>query len=231
MVPTDNVVAGNVIKLTGTSTTGQAVSMATMTNYNGMYEFDNLPAGTYSITETMPGNYTNGPDTVGSLGGSEKVNNVFSGIVLGTNTNGVNYNFGVEQTTGTAFTAAQTATVAFWNSNSGQTLIKELNGSSNSTSLSAWLASNYNNIYGANAGSNNLTGKTNAQVASYYQSLAIVVEPATQRRHHGPGLERICHQLDPGRHGRFVLRICRFDDWLGSCHGQRRQLGSRLRCR
>jgi hypothetical protein len=172
MVPTDNVVAGNVIKLTGTSTTGQAVSMATMTNYNGMYEFDNLPAGTYSITETVPGNYTNGPDTVGSLGGSEKVNNVFSPIVLASNTNGINYNFGAEQTTGVAFTAAQTATVAFWNSNSGQTLIKELNGSSNSTTFSAWLASNYNNIYGANAGSNNLTGKTNAQVASYYQSLA-----------------------------------------------------------
>jgi len=172
MLPTDNVVAGDVIKLTGTSSTGQSVSMAAMTNYNGMYEFDNLPKGTYSITETVPGNYTNGPDTVGSLGGSEKTNNVFSNIVLGANTSGINYNFGAEQTNTGQFTANQTATVGFWSSNSGQTLIKAFNGSSNSTALGNWLASNYNNIWGANAGSNDLAGKTNAQVASYYQSLA-----------------------------------------------------------
>jgi hypothetical protein len=51
-------------------------------------------------------------------------------------------------------------------------LIKALNGSSNATTLSAWLVSNYGNIYGSTAGANNLTGKTNSQVASYYQSLA-----------------------------------------------------------
>ena len=173
IVPTDNVVAGDRLKLTGTTTTGQSVSMAAMTNYNGMYEFNNLPAGTYSITETTPGNYSDGPDTVGSLGGSEHTNNVFGNIVVGTSsTNGVNYNFGAEQTSTGAFTANQTASVAFWNSNSGQTLIKSFNGSSNATALSAWLVSNYPNIYGSTAGTNNLTGKTNAQVASYYQSIA-----------------------------------------------------------
>ncbi|HEX4144968.1 MAG TPA: SdrD B-like domain-containing protein, partial [Pirellulales bacterium] len=172
LLPTDAVVAGALINLSGTSTTGQSVKQSAMTNYNGMYEFDNLPAGNYSITETQAGNYSNGPDNVGSIGGSEKVNNTFNNIALGTNVDGVNYNFGAVQTTGTAFAANQTATVAFWNSNSGQTLIKDFNGSSNATALSAWLVSNYGNIYGSSAGSNNLTGKTNSQVASYYQSLA-----------------------------------------------------------
>ena len=129
------------------------MKQSALTNYNGMYEFDNLPAGTYSITETQAGNYSNGPDTIGSLGGGEKVNNTFNNVVLGTNTNGVNYNFGAVQTTGSAFTANQTATVAFWSSNSGQTLIKALNGSSNSTALSSWLVSNYGNMYGCDRGS------------------------------------------------------------------------------
>ena len=37
--------------------------------------------------------------------------------------------------------------------------------------MSSYLASTFPNIYGANAGSNNLTGKTNAQVAAFYQQL------------------------------------------------------------
>jgi hypothetical protein len=51
-------------------------------------------------------------------------------------------------------------------------LIKALNSGQNSTSLGNCLASNFNNLLGADAGSaNNLAGKTNAQVAAYYQSL------------------------------------------------------------
>jgi hypothetical protein len=44
------------------------------------------------------------------------------------------------------------------------------NGGSSSTALSAWLAATFPNLYGASAGANNLTGKTNAQVAGFYQS-------------------------------------------------------------
>lgn len=172
LLPTDAPVTGNQINLSGTSNTGQKITESALTDYNGYYEFDNLPQGTYSITETAAGNYSDGPDNVGSIGGSEKTNNVFSGIALNPGVNGVNYNFGAVQTTGSAVAANQTATVAFWSSNSGQTLIKDFNGSSNSTALSSWLTTNLGNMYGSSAGSNDLVGKTNTQVASYYQTLA-----------------------------------------------------------
>jgi hypothetical protein len=45
------------------------------------------------------------------------------------------------------------------------------NGLSSSTALGNSLATNFNNMYGADAGSSNLTGKTNSQIASFYQNL------------------------------------------------------------
>jgi hypothetical protein len=62
-----------------------------------------------------------------------------------------------------------TGTIGFWQ-NTGQALIKSFNGSSTATALSAWLAAAFPNLYGASAGTNNLTGKTNAQVAAFYLS-------------------------------------------------------------
>jgi hypothetical protein len=57
-------------------------------------------------------------------------------------------------------------------------LIDSFNGGKNATALATWLATMFPNLYGVNAGSNNLlnyqnTGKvaTNAQVAAYFQSL------------------------------------------------------------
>jgi hypothetical protein len=66
----------------------------------------------------------------------------------------------------------QTQTAAWWNGSSGQSLIKALNGGQSAKNLGNWLATDFNNLFGANAGSaNNLSGKTNGQVATYYQSL------------------------------------------------------------
>src|SRR5262245_13305866 len=64
-----------------------------------------------------------------------------------------------------------TATIGFWNNKNGQALINSLNGGSNSKNLSNWLATTFPNIYGANAGANNLTNKTNTEVASFFQTL------------------------------------------------------------
>ncbi len=51
-------------------------------------------------------------------------------------------------------------------------MIDSFNGSSSSTALGNWLAQLMPNTFGANAGSaNNLTGKTNSQVAAYYMTL------------------------------------------------------------
>ncbi len=69
------------------------------------------------------------------------------------------------------------ASIAFWHNNSCQTLINSFNGSSTSTALANWLAASFPNMYGTNAGANNLTGKTNAQVAAFYLTLYSLTNP------------------------------------------------------
>ena len=68
----------------------------------------------------------------------------------------------------TQLKAGMTATIGFWHNKNGQALIKSLNGGATATNLGNWLATNFPNLWGANAGPNNLTGKTNAQVAAFY---------------------------------------------------------------
>jgi hypothetical protein len=63
-----------------------------------------------------------------------------------------------------------TGDIGFWNNKSGQALINAFNGGPDATALSSWLATAFPNLYGANAGSNNLSGFSNAQVAAFYQS-------------------------------------------------------------
>src|SRR5262249_4088688 len=63
-----------------------------------------------------------------------------------------------------------TGGTGFWHSKNGQALISNFNGGPDSTALSNWLATAFPNLYGANAGANNLTGSSNAQVAAFYQS-------------------------------------------------------------
>jgi len=75
--------------------------------------------------------------------------------------------------TGTVGTG-DTATIGFWHNKNGQALIKALNGGPSSTNLANWLASNFPNLYGASAGCNNLTGKTNADVAALFQKFFAV---------------------------------------------------------
>ncbi len=62
-------------------------------------------------------------------------------------------------------------TVSYWRSSAGQALIDSLNGGASSKDLGKWLANNFANLYGAGAGKNDLAGKTNAQIATYYDSL------------------------------------------------------------
>jgi hypothetical protein len=61
-----------------------------------------------------------------------------------------------------------TATIGFWQNKNGQALLNALNGRPSAKNLGNWLASNFPNLWGANAGANNLAGKTNAQVAAFY---------------------------------------------------------------
>lgn len=65
----------------------------------------------------------------------------------------------------------QTATIGFWHNKHGQNLIQSFNGGPNATTLATWLATMLPNLFGAGAGGNNLTGKTNADVATLFVQL------------------------------------------------------------
>ncbi|MBK8959362.1 MAG: carboxypeptidase regulatory-like domain-containing protein, partial [Proteobacteria bacterium] len=87
-------IAGVTITLSGTDDLGNAVNATTTTDANGYYEFTDLRPGTYAVTETQPGGYIDGKDTVGTAGGSNAVNDTLSAIVLVGGTNSVENNFG-----------------------------------------------------------------------------------------------------------------------------------------
>jgi hypothetical protein len=61
-----------------------------------------------------------------------------------------------------------TATIGFWHNKNGQALILSLNGGPTSTNLANWLAGNFPYLYGSHS-SNNLSGKTNEDVAALFQ--------------------------------------------------------------
>ncbi len=67
------------------------------TDSNGFYKFDNLKAGTYRVVETQPPNYLDGKDTAGLIDGNVvgvAGNDVIGDIVLPTDEDGIEYNFG-----------------------------------------------------------------------------------------------------------------------------------------
>ena len=82
------------VTLTGTTGSGQNVNLTTTTDSTGAYNFANLQAGTYTITETQPTGYLDGKTTQGTPGTGTAGDNVISTITLGQSVNGVNNNFG-----------------------------------------------------------------------------------------------------------------------------------------
>ncbi|QEG22687.1 SdrD B-like domain-containing protein [Mariniblastus fucicola] len=68
------------------------VLQSTKTDANGDYCFEDLLAGEYMIAETQPGDYLDGKEALGSLGGQSKPD-AFNVTVVGGDA-GVNYDFG-----------------------------------------------------------------------------------------------------------------------------------------
>jgi hypothetical protein len=151
------------IRLTGVDDRGQAVDTLLNTDDDGACIFLNLRPGVYAVSETQPAGYLDGQDVVGTAGGV-LANDSVSEIALASGVDAYNYNFGERPQTGAALTAGQTATIGFWQNKNGQNLIKSLNGGAMATQLGAWLAATFPNMFGA------LAGKTNADVAAFYQS-------------------------------------------------------------
>ncbi len=82
--------------LTGTDDFGDPVSLTTTTAADGFYIFTNLLPGTYTITETQPSAYGDGPDRLGTINGTTEGtlgNDVISSIDLGVDEDGIDYDF------------------------------------------------------------------------------------------------------------------------------------------
>ncbi|VTR96973.1 Serine-aspartate repeat-containing protein F OS=Candidatus Accumulibacter sp. BA-93 GN=sdrF PE=4 SV=1: Cna_B: Cna_B: Cna_B: Cna_B: Cna_B: Cna_B: Cna_B: Cna_B: Cna_B: Cna_B: Cna_B: Cna_B: Cna_B: Cna_B: Cna_B: Cna_B [Gemmata massiliana] len=128
---------------------------ATVTDANGYYKFNNLAAGNYRVREVQQSGWV------------QSAAPALVALTTGQNKTGVNFG----NVAGSLVSGCDTASIDFWNCSSGQSLIKSLNGGSTKTALGTWLASNFSKLYGSSS-SYNLSGKTNAQVASYFQTLA-----------------------------------------------------------
>ena len=68
--PGEPPIAGVTVTLTGTDVYGNAVSRSTTTSATGAYAFSDLPAGTYTVTETQPAGWLDGKDSPGDSGGT-----------------------------------------------------------------------------------------------------------------------------------------------------------------
>ena len=172
----EKALAGITITLTGVDDGGGAVYQVTQTDAGGIYVFHELQPGTYNIHETQPEYLRDGKDTLGTVNGtvvgSNSTNDVFSDVVLpGPDSLAENYNFGERPLDGGGVVAGQTATIGFWQNRNGQTLLKSLNGGPEASQLSSWLVTTFPNMYGAQAGQNDLTGMTNTEVAAFYSTL------------------------------------------------------------
>jgi CSLREA domain-containing protein len=90
---------------------------------------------------------------------------------LGYTTTATVYGSATITSLGQAVQPGVTSTIAFWDSPQGQALIDSFNGGANAMALSTWLAASFPNLYGATAGTHNLTGQTNDQIAALFETL------------------------------------------------------------
>jgi hypothetical protein len=82
------------VTLSGTNQAGQAVNVTVTTDANGVYTFNNLDAGTYSIQATPPTGLLTGHSVAGSFGGTpadNAINNV--GVPAGQTSGGYDIGF------------------------------------------------------------------------------------------------------------------------------------------
>ncbi|WP_372898515.1 SdrD B-like domain-containing protein [Stieleria sp.] len=175
----EQAIPGVAVRLTGVDADGQTVDRVAITDNDGVYFFGNLTSSNtagYTLEESQPSGYDDGQDVVGTIDGIMTGlldgNDVISGIVLQSGQDGINYNFGEIEIQNSGFlTEGQTATIGFWQNKNGQALLKSLNGGSEKTDLSQWLAESFPNLYGNKAGDHDLSGMTNAEVASFFKTI------------------------------------------------------------
>jgi uncharacterized delta-60 repeat protein len=168
----ENGIRGVTVTLTGTDYLGDPENVSQTTDGDGAYVFLLLLPGNYQITETQPAGYLQGIDAVGTAGGTLAATDQFA-VPLEAGVNGLNYNFGEQPAATGPVRRGQAAGIGFWNNRNGQALIKALpvvtNADGSVTSVANWLAATLPHMFGIYAGSNNLTGQSNAYVAALFQ--------------------------------------------------------------
>lgn len=88
-------IGGVTVTLAGTTGAGTLVALSTTTGPAGTYTFPNLAPGTYVVAETQPAGFLDGMDSAGTAGGdATTTNDLISGIVLESNENSTDNNFG-----------------------------------------------------------------------------------------------------------------------------------------
>ncbi len=89
-------IAGVTLTLSGTDAAGNPVNRTATTDASGAYNFGDLLAGTYTVTETQPTGYEDGKHKAGNatVAGSNAVANILSGIGLDAGQQASGYLFG-----------------------------------------------------------------------------------------------------------------------------------------
>jgi hypothetical protein len=89
----DTGISGVIVTLTGTTDSGQSVSMTKTTDQFGNFTFSGLSAGKYTLSVTAVTGFNSEQAQAGSQGGSTTIGQIYN-ILLGPGVNGVNNNFG-----------------------------------------------------------------------------------------------------------------------------------------
>ena len=136
------------------------------------------PAYTYSISSgSLPpgltlnpttGAITGTPTTAGNYAFTAQASDSAASPQVATVNCSINITVSVP---GVVISHGDTATIGFWKNKNGQALIKALNGGPNATALGNWLAGSFPYLYGSSAGTGNMTGKKNSDVAAYFVTL------------------------------------------------------------
>jgi SdrD B-like domain/Carboxypeptidase regulatory-like domain len=86
---------GVTVRLNGTDPNGAITELVATTGPGGTYLFDNLLAGSYTVTETTPAAFNDGKDAAGSVGGTAvNPGDEINSISLPGGTDSTAYNFG-----------------------------------------------------------------------------------------------------------------------------------------